>query len=116
MKKELRNLIQLRCNIKIYVPSTVDTSNKVDNSLQVNAALSFLSDRFGGATSYQALGCWKSPIEGLVKEPVTICESFTDSKNLEIHIQIVLEYCEKLKSEMRQEAISLEINNKLYFV
>ena len=116
MNRTLENLIELGCNVKIYVPSTVNVNDRADNKKQVDNALSFLSDKFGGATSYEALGCWKSPTEGLVKEQVTVCESFTDSSGLQSHTSTLIKYCELLKEEMSQEAIALEVNNKLYFV
>ena len=116
INRTLENLIELGCNVKIYVPSTCNVNDSIDNKKYVDNALSFLSDKFDGATSYEALGCWKSPVEGLVKEKVTVCESFTDSFGLSVHMSDLIIYCEKLKSKMSQEAIALEVNNKLYFV
>lgn len=114
--KELSNLIKLDSNIKIYVPSTINVNTEIENTEKVEQTLKFLSGLFGGATSYNALGCWVSQSEGLVKEKVNICESYTNEKALHENITLVVEYCEKLKKEMYQEAISLEVNNQLYFI
>lgn len=116
MKRTLKNLIALESNIKIYVPSTIQGNITVNNSEQVDRILSKLSGLFGGATSYAALGCWSSPSLGLIKENVTICESYMHEDSLKANIDIIIDICEDLKQEMNQEAISLEVNNKLYFI
>jgi hypothetical protein len=116
MKKTLKNLIALESNVKIYVPSTINVNEQTDNSKQVDNVLFQLSGLFGGATSYSALGCWSSPESGLIKERVTICESYCHENVLKASINTVIDLCEQLKIDMKQEAISLEVNNKLYFI
>lgn len=113
--KRLAALIELSNNVKIYVPST-HGNTKIDNSVMVEKTLARLSDLFGGATSFEALGCWKSDTDGLIKERVTICQSYcTEEKMLE-NINTVVEICEHLKKDLNQEAVSLEVNNKLYLI
>lgn len=116
MNRKLKNLIVLESNVKIYVPGTIDINTTFDNTLTVNNTLKVLSSFFGGSTSYQAIGCWISQNIGLIKENVTICESYCKEADLKKHIDAIIQYCEDLKKELQQEAISLEINNKLYFV
>ena len=118
-QKTLKNLIELWCSVKVFVPSTINVSQEANESTvsdMVNNCLVFLSDKFWGSTSYEALGCWISQQQWLVKEKVVICESFTTTDWLHNNIESVIEYCEFIKKEMKQEAISLEVNNKLYFV
>jgi len=116
MKKTLKNLIALESNIKIYVPSTINIVEQTDNSKQVDEILTDLTVLFGGATSYAALGCWQSPVNGLIKERVTICEAYCHEGILKANIDRIIDICENLKKTMNQEAISLEVNNKLYFI
>ena len=113
--KKLSALIELSSNVKIYVPSTINTSEEIDNEAYIVLVLGKLSEMFGGATSFEALGCWQSN-SGLIKERVTICQSYCTEKQLQENIDKVVEICEELKNTMNQEAISLEVNNKLYFV
>ena len=75
-----------------------------------------LSNLFGGSTSYKAIGTFISSKKKLIKEDVTICESYCTSKDFKKSINDVVDYCEKLKDEMKQEAVSLEVNNELYFI
>jgi hypothetical protein len=113
--KRLAALIELSNNVKVYVPSTCGTK-KIDNTVLVTRTLAKLTDLFGGATSFEALGCWKSDTDGLIKERVTICQSYcTEAKILE-NIDTVVEICEVLKKDLNQEAVSLEVNNKLYLI
>lgn len=114
--KKLSNLIELSSSVQIYVPSTNNVNESIDNSEKVNKILSSLSDFFGGSTSFEAIGCWKSSVVGLVKEHVTICKSYCNESALQENIEKVIELCEKLKKDLNQEAISLEVNNKLYFI
>jgi hypothetical protein len=113
---KLKNKFKLDNNIRVYVPSTFDVDNKIDNKKQVNKTLKELSNLFGGSTSYNAIGTFISSKKKLIKEDVTICESYCTSKDFKKSINDVVDYCEKLKNEMKQEAVSLEINNELYFI
>ena len=116
MNKKLKNLVKLSSKVAVYVPSTLQVSESVDNSERVKRTLEFLSEKFGGATSTKAIGCWVSTEKGLIREAVEICYAYTDTVGLEANIEAVIEHCEMLKKEMGQEAVSLEINNELYFV
>lgn len=115
-ERKLKNLVKLGCSVKVYVPSTVDVDNAIDNSEFVRGTLEKLSTMFWGATSYNALWCWLSTTAWLVQEKVTICESYCTTELLEQHIETVIELCKKLKTDMSQEAVSLEVNNELYFI
>jgi hypothetical protein len=114
--KKLANLIELSSSVQVYVPSTCNVDQKIDNSEKVNSVLSELSSLFGGSTSFEAIGCWKSSSLGLVKEHITICKSYCTESQLQQNIEKVISICEELKVSMSQEAISLEVNNKLYFI
>ena len=81
----------------------------------VNNTLEFLSNIFGGATSYKAFGAWLTNNK-LVKENINIVLSYCNQKDLENNIYKIYEYCLNLKIELKQENISLEINNELYFI
>jgi len=113
--KKLMNLFKLGCKVAIYVPSTVEIDKKTDNSKQVDSMLSNFSDMFGGATSTKAVGAWKTSTS-LIKEEITLVFSYCTSEQLENNIGNVIILAENLKRDMSQEAISLEINNELYFI
>ena len=114
--KQLKGLFSLDHNIRVYVPSTLKGDKKTDNSAQVKEALSLFSDCFGGATSYDAKGAWTSTVHGLIVENVTIVESYGTREQMDKHLETIVKFAGKLKKDMEQEAISLEYDNKLYFV
>ena len=101
---------------KIYVPSTTDVNNAINNAEKVRNTLVFLSDMFGGATATEARGAWVSNSAGLVLEDVTICYAFTTLTGKLRNRRKIMEYAARLRDEMRQEAISVEIDGRLYFV
>ncbi len=115
-KKTLKGLFSLDHNIKLYIPSTTDVDKKTDNTKQVNHTLKLFSDLFGGVTSYDAIGAWNSQEAGLVTEKVKIIESYATKEAVEAGLDKVIKYANKLKKDMSQEAISLEYDNKLYFI
>ena len=113
--KKLKNLIKLSSRITIYVPSTKNINEEIDNTEYVNKTHELLSKCFGGATETKAIGSWIS-VSGLVKEKTTMIFAFCEEEALENHIEEVIDWCEVMKKELTQEAIALEVNGELYFI
>lgn len=42
--------------------------------------------------------------------------AYCSEADLDKYIDNVVEYCEKLKNELKQDAIALELNGKMYFI
>ena len=114
--KALLNLFELSSNVKIYVPSTVDVDQSADNSAMVEHVERTLAGFFGGATASLALGSWVANNNELVMEKVTIVQSYCTEAQLNDHIEAVVHLALHVKHTMSQEAVSLEVNNKLYLV
>jgi len=106
----------MKHQFRIYVPGTVAVDTAVDNSAAVAGCLSFLSNQFGGATAIEGAGAWLSSSAGLVTEKITICYAFTNLAGLFRGRRAVLDYAKKLRDDMSQEAISVEIDGRLFFV
>ncbi|MDQ6695411.1 MAG: Crp/Fnr family transcriptional regulator [Chloroflexota bacterium] len=102
--------------IGLYIPTTMDVDQKLDTSGQVKRTLDFLGDLFGGATSDEAQGVWKSDESGLVGETVYIVTSFVTRADLDRHLPHIVDYLEGLKLELKQEAMAMEINEKLMLI
>lgn len=114
--KTLKFKFDLNCKVAIYVPSTVDVNKEIDNAEYVKSVIRELSIMFGGATATPSVGGWVSAIGETVIENVSIVYSFCTSEQLVENIDAVLGICEKLKIDMSQEAITLEINGQVKFV
>ena len=108
--------IALASKVTVYVPSTTNTDRKADTTAHVNATASLLSNLFGGATSTPAMGYWMSNTAGLVKEKSTMVFAYCTEKDLETGIDQVVEHCRKMKQDLTQEAIAIEVNGTMYLI
>lgn len=114
--KSLKFKFDLDSKVAIYVPSTLNVNETTDNTAQVMNIIRKLSTLFGGATASDAVGGWVSESGETVIEKVKIVYSFCTSDQLKEHISTIIAICEELKTEMSQEAITLEINGQVKFV
>lgn len=113
---KLQNMFKLSSKVTVYIPSTTDIDKTIDNTKYVNTAATLLSECFGGATSTPALGYWMSNTVGLVKESTTMVFAYASDTDLQAKIEKVISYCESIKTELKQDAIALEINGEMYFI
>ena len=112
----LKNMFKLSSKVTVYVPSTMDIDKPVDTSAYIDNCATLLSNCFGGATSTETLGYWTSPTMGLVKERSTMVFAYCTDTDLQAHIEKVIDFCENMKTELKQDAIALEINGEMYFI
>ena len=116
MNAKLKNMFKLSSKITVYIPSTVDINQTADTKKYVDACAVLLSESFGGATSCEALGYWTSPTAGLVKERSTMVFAYCSDADLHNKIENIIDFCEAMKAELKQDAIALEINGEMYFI
>jgi hypothetical protein len=116
-KKSLKNLFKLSNKVSLYVPTKDKNNQELPAELiqkMIDLTASTFSQVNGGATSTNALGYWKSVAGELIKEKIVVVFSY--SNNLEKSIEAAIETGEQLKEIANQDAISLEVNNELYFI
>jgi len=116
VNERLKGIFKLSHSIKLYIPSTFDVNGKIDSRQYVSDTLALFSKWFGGATSYDAKGAWVSGSKGLVVEDITIVVSYATREQVKKHLEDVLRHANKIKTELKQEAVSLEYDNELYLV
>lgn len=114
--QEVYRRLSLNHTVALFVPSTMDVNQQTDNTSQVQAALSFLGNLFGGATSSNAEGAWRSEESGLVTEQVTIVRTFVSKQALDTHLDDVFHFASDLKVDMKQEAVAISVDNQLILV
>ncbi len=102
--------------IGIYVPTTVGVDRCADTQACLEKTLAFMGQLFGGATSNQAQGVWGSQSAALVSETIYIVRSYVTQSDLDRHLPAVIEYVESLKQELKQEAMAIEVNQKLMLI
>lgn len=103
-------------SVAIYIPTTTDGDQPMDTSRFVEEAKSFMGERFGGATGKAASGVWYSEKLGMVNEVVYHVHSYTTPDQLNRHLDEVVAYIRELKHTLRQEAMALEVNNRLTLI
>lgn len=118
IQETFKGFQKMPARVAVYVPGTsgpaaADAALAERMTAETAAALSSL---FGGATITPARGAWMSDECGLIREDVQIVYSFTEAEKLNSHAAEILEIVQRVKSEMRQEAVSVEINNELYLI
>lgn len=112
---KLNKLTALKDRIAIYVPSTVEVDKEVSNEKMVNSIMKAFSKMFGGCTAEEVKGGWVTEQNNLVIEKVTKIYSNTIELN-DSHIDAVIKIANIIKDEMKQEAVAIEINSKLYLI
>ena len=112
----LKAMFSLKSKITVYIPATVNINETIDNTEFVNKAATLLSECFGGATSTEALGYWVSDTAGLVKENTTIEFAYAGEDDLKKNLDKVIDFCQDLKTEMKQDAVALELNGEMFFI
>jgi hypothetical protein len=71
---------------------------------------------FGGCTQQAATGYWMSGTKGLIPEKQNLIFAACTPQDREKHLQDVLTIAKAIAKHMKQEAVTVEINNTLYFV
>lgn len=115
MFQVLENKFKLKDKVAVFVPSTSDVNQVVDNEKYINETLELLSKMFGGASAEDVKGAWVSEQYGLVVEEIKNVYAYASELNDE-NVGKIVEYCEKLKLELNQEAIGLEVNGEFYLI
>ena len=106
--------LNMKNTVGILVPSTIDVNTIVDNKKYVEDVENTLKD-FGKAISkFDSRGSWYSDTEGVVVEENTIV-TFESNGN-PFDLQLLRYLAEKLKSDMKQEAITIILNDGIAIV
>lgn len=103
-------------SIGIFIPTTVDVDQQIDTTVHMDQTMSFMAERFGGATCKVANGVWHSEQLGLVGEVVYIIHSYITRADMNRYLDEVVDYIKMMKRELKQEAMALEVNHKLTLI
>lgn len=118
--KALQDCFALSSNVKLYVPSTLNGSDKAPAhkvNQTVQDTIKQFSQWFGGATSYQATGGWYSQEQRqVITEQVVVVEAFATSDAVDDHLDNVVTWAQTIKATFSQESVAVEHNGTLYLV
>jgi CRP-like cAMP-binding protein len=108
--------LQRNNHLGIFIPTTFEVNKYFDTTPYIDRTLSFLGSRFGGATSEEAKGIWNSEDIGLVGEKLFKVHTYATSDDLKKYLDEVVDYVREIKTELKQEAMAMEINQKLTLI
>ena len=112
----LKNSFSLSHKITVYVPGTVDASKAGDTSAYVTEAAALLSECFGGATSTPVRGYWMSEAHGLIAEDNNAVFAYAAQSALDEHLNDVVNFAVRMRDELKQEAVAVELDGTMYFI
>ena len=106
--------LNMKNTVGILVPTTIEVNTIIDNKKYVEDVENTIKD-FGKAISkFDSRGSWYSDTEGVVVEENTIV-TFESNGN-PFDMQLLKYLAEKLKSDMKQEAITIILNDGIAIV
>jgi hypothetical protein len=105
--------MKLRNCIKVYVP--VIRGSQI-SKLTKSAIKFVMCEKFGGTTECNNLfGYWKNNTGVIIKDDIDIVYSYTNKSRYALK-RIAKRYADYIKSQLHQDCVSIEINNKLYIL
>ena len=110
--------IKDRNEISIFIPSTLNVDEDIDNSIYVREIITKIADRYdiNELSFYNTYGSWLNELTNTpVIEKITIVTLRT-SKLTEIDLLFFIRLAQYLKNEMVQQGISLRINDSLAII
>ena len=118
---EGEEITRLEIEIAIYIPSTQGiraqkSLTEKEMNLRVKNVKRFLSNLFGGYTSFKAQGGYVLNTGELVDENVTKITAFGDSPMSESENDTLLSKCKYWAKKWGQESIGLEHEGDLYLI
>jgi len=119
---EGNNFIELKENnnqISIFIPSTIDINNKIDNQYYIKKSINYLEKYYNITNNlkyYKTIGSWFSDsLNKVIIEDITIITLQLIELN-ENDINIFITLANMIKNEMNQEAVSITINESLAII
>lgn len=110
----------LNVHIVIYVPSTRNVTEKISDSefkARIRKTYNFLTKTFLGTTRVSGIGRWVDT-EGkrIVQEKIVKVESFTTVRSYKKAQDAVRKWLHKKKRAWKQNSLSYEFEEELFFV
>lgn len=102
--------------VRLYIPSRDRHGKHVANEKLTAAAEELFARLFGGCTCFDARGIYVVETGRFIKERIKIVESICTQQELAKHLPAVRTFAVRVKSELKQEALALEINSVLEFI
>jgi CRP-like cAMP-binding protein len=113
---KLANQLGRTNQIGIYIPAQLGTGPLRDTGSYAQRAVAFLDKLFGSATGFPSFTVSDSESPDAAGEKIYRVQTYVTKTALDRHLGEVLEFVEKLKTELGQEAMALEVNRNIMLV
>lgn len=103
--------------VSFYLPMKLKSGEfipGIDRENLITATMTFLLDQFGGSTQSEGIGYFKGKTKTHA-ERVTICRSFCEKPFGDKQLREINRFANSLAIAFKQESISVEIDNVMYF-
>jgi PII-like signaling protein len=110
------DMIEIKDNneLSIYVPSTIDVDKINEN---IDKTIEEVKNKIKESTkSYKTNGAWRTEEGTIVFEEITILSIDVNKENFENKLNEFIIIAEEMKKELKQEGISIGINNGLMII
>jgi PII-like signaling protein len=110
------DMIEVKNNneLSIYVPSTIDIDKINEN---INETIEEVKNKIKEATKeYKTNGAWRTEEGTIVFEEITILSIDVNKESFENKLNEFIIIAEEMKKDLKQEGISIGINNGLMII
>ena len=110
------NMDKKRHKFCLFIPSKFKgkkIKRKIRNQV-LKECTALFCQTLGGATVTKGIGYWNSVI-GTVQEDIYLVMGFGDG-NFELIVPKLLKFCQKMKDNLFQDRVALEIDGALYII
>jgi len=104
--------------LSVFIPDTINVNEKTDNEKYIKYAIKYIQENFNNdnVTFYKTIGSWFSDdLQKVVYDNITII-SFETELLTEKEIEKMVILAKYIKYEMKQEAVSININSALCLI
>lgn len=116
-KNDFINLNEDENNISVFIPSTINYNESIDNTEYVKKYMTFIRNRFKNENIVikNAKGSYKEESGNITYENVSIIEVVKEKLSVD-DIAFMVELADLVKNDMKQWCVSVGINNSLALV
>ena len=106
--------LNMKNTVGILVPTTIEVNTTIDNKKYVEEVEAVLKDFGKTINKFDSKGSWYSDTEGIVIEENTIVTFESNGHPFDMHLLKYL--AKKLKTDMKQEAITIILNDGIAII
>jgi hypothetical protein len=101
--------------IGLFIPAALEDNPALDTKTFAEKAVGFLGERFGTTSSYPGYSLSSSG-QASASEKFYVVQTYVTKSDIDRRLGDVLAFVEKLKTDLGQEVMALEVNHNVMLV